>query len=154
MTDDLDRRFLAAAIRLGAGALGTTWPNPAVGAIVVKDGAVVGRGRTAPGGRPHAEPLALCEAGEAARGATLYVSLEPCAHQGRAGPCADAIIAAGRARVVAAIADPDPRVAGQGFAAAAGGGRRGRDRAPRERGAARACRASAARAKQAGRTLR
>src|SRR5688572_1561442 len=105
-----DRRFLAAALRLGAGALGTTWPNPAVGAIVVKDGMVIGRGRTAPGGRPHAEALALAEAGEAARGATLYVSLEPCSHQGRGPPCTDAVIAAGIAHVVAPIADPDPRV--------------------------------------------
>ena len=115
MAEELDRRFLAAAIRLGAGGLGTTWPNPAVGAILVKDGKVVGRGRTAPGGRPHGEAVALAEAGEAARGATIYVSLEPCAHYGRAGPCADAIVAAGVARVVAPSADPDPRVAGQGF---------------------------------------
>jgi diaminohydroxyphosphoribosylaminopyrimidine deaminase/5-amino-6-(5-phosphoribosylamino)uracil reductase len=116
MTESLDRRFMAAAIRLGACANGSTWPNPAVGAVVVKDGSVVGRGRTAPGGRPHGEAMALAAAGEAARGATVYVSLEPCAHQGRAGPCADAIIAAGVARVVAAIADPDPRVHGKGFA--------------------------------------
>jgi diaminohydroxyphosphoribosylaminopyrimidine deaminase/5-amino-6-(5-phosphoribosylamino)uracil reductase len=114
-TAELDRRFLAAAIRLGAGALGTTSPNPAVGAIVVKDGTVVGRGRTAPGGRPHGETLALAEAGTAARGATLYVSLEPCAHHGRTPPCADAVIAAGIARVVAPSSDPDPRVAGRGF---------------------------------------
>jgi len=115
MADELDSRLLAAAIRLGAGALGTAWPNPAVGAIVVKDGKVVGRGRTAPGGRPHGEPLALAEAGEAARGATLYVSLEPCSHFGRTPPCTDAILAAGIARVVAPMTDPDPRVAGRGF---------------------------------------
>ncbi len=115
MTEALDRRFMAAAIRLGASANGTTWPNPAVGAIIVKDGVVVARGHTARGGRPHGEAAALAEAGGAARGATIYVSLEPCSHQGRAGPCADAIIAAGAARVVAAGVDPDPRVAGSGL---------------------------------------
>lgn len=115
MGDELDRRFMAAAVRLGASANGSTWPNPAVGAIVVKDGIVVGHGRTARGGRPHAEPIALAMAGDAARGATLYVSLEPCAHRGRAGPCADAIIAAGIGRVVAAMSDPDPRTAGAGL---------------------------------------
>lgn len=113
--NELDRRFMAAAIRLGAGALGATWPNPAVGAIVVKDGKVLGRGRTALGGRPHGEPQALAEAGAATRGATLYVSLEPCSHHGRTPPCADAIIAAGVTRVVAALADRNPLVAGQGF---------------------------------------
>ena len=112
---EFDRRMLAAAIRLGAGARGTTAPNPAVGAILIKDGIVVGRGRTAPGGRPHGERLALTEAGAAARGATLYVSLEPCAHHGRTPPCADAVIASGVSRVVAPSADPDPRVVGQGF---------------------------------------
>jgi diaminohydroxyphosphoribosylaminopyrimidine deaminase/5-amino-6-(5-phosphoribosylamino)uracil reductase len=115
MSDELDRRFLAAAIRLGASALGTTWPNPAVGAIVVKHGKVLGRGRTAPGGRPHAEPLALAQAGERVRGATLYVSLEPCSHHGKTPPCADAVIAAGVARVVAAMEDPNPNVAGEGL---------------------------------------
>lgn len=115
MPEELDRRFLAAAIRLGAGMLGATWPNPAVGAIVVKDGAVIGRGRTALGGRPHGEALALAEAGRAARGATLYVSLEPCSHVGRGPPCADAVVAAGISRVVAPFADSDPRVAGNGF---------------------------------------
>jgi diaminohydroxyphosphoribosylaminopyrimidine deaminase/5-amino-6-(5-phosphoribosylamino)uracil reductase len=113
--DELDRRFMAVAIRLGAGGLGTTWPNPSVGAIVVKNGRVVGCGRTAPGGRPHGETLALAEAGAAARGATLYVSLEPCSHHGRTPPCTDAIIAAGVGRIVAAITDPNPLVAGQGF---------------------------------------
>jgi diaminohydroxyphosphoribosylaminopyrimidine deaminase/5-amino-6-(5-phosphoribosylamino)uracil reductase len=115
MTEALDRRFTAAAIALGASGLGTTWPNPAVGAILVKDGRVVGRGRTQRGGRPHAEVQALAMAGEGARGATLYVSLEPCAHHGRTPPCADAIAAAGVARVVAPIVDPDPRVCGKGF---------------------------------------
>jgi diaminohydroxyphosphoribosylaminopyrimidine deaminase/5-amino-6-(5-phosphoribosylamino)uracil reductase len=112
----LDRRFLAAAIRLGGSARGRTWPNPAVGAIVVKDGKVVGRGRTGTGGKPHGEPQALAQAGAAARGATLYVSLEPCDHFGKTPPCTDAILAAGIARVVAASGDPDPRVAGRGFA--------------------------------------
>jgi len=115
MADELDRRFMAAAIRLAASANGITSPNPAVGAIVVKDGVVVGRGRTARGGRPHAEAVALAMAGEAARGATLYSSLEPCAHRGRAGPCADAIVTAGVSRVVAAVDDPDPRTSGAGF---------------------------------------
>jgi diaminohydroxyphosphoribosylaminopyrimidine deaminase / 5-amino-6-(5-phosphoribosylamino)uracil reductase len=119
MPDDitaLDERFTAAAIRLGAGALGTTWPNPAVGAIVVRDGIVVARGRTGGGGTPHGETLALAAAGEVARGATLYVSLEPCAHHGRTPPCSEAVCAAGIARVVAPIEDADPRVAGRGFA--------------------------------------
>ncbi|MGH6925895.1 MAG: bifunctional diaminohydroxyphosphoribosylaminopyrimidine deaminase/5-amino-6-(5-phosphoribosylamino)uracil reductase RibD [Propylenella sp.] len=115
MTEALDRRFVAAAIGLGAGALGTAWPNPAVGAILVKDGRVVGRGRTGRAGRPHGEALALAMAGEEARGATLYVSLEPCAHFGKTPPCADAIVAAGVSRVVTTISDPDPRVAGRGF---------------------------------------
>jgi diaminohydroxyphosphoribosylaminopyrimidine deaminase / 5-amino-6-(5-phosphoribosylamino)uracil reductase len=122
MTDALDRRFMAAAIGLGAGGLGTTWPNPAVGAILVKNGRVVGRGRTAQGGRPHAETLALAMAGEAARGATLYVSLEPCSHHGRTPPCADAVVAARVARVVAPIADPNPEVAGRGFERLRGAG--------------------------------
>lgn len=115
MADELDRRFMAAAIRLGQGALGATWPNPAVGAIVVREGRVVGRCRTARGGRPHAEVIALAEAGEKSAGATLYVSLEPCSHHGRTPPCADAILKAGVHRVVAPLADPDPRVSGKGF---------------------------------------
>ena len=104
------------ALALGRRGLGRTWPNPAVGAVVVKDGVIVGRGWTQPGGRPHAEPEALKRAGEAARGATLYVTLEPCSHFGKSPPCADAIIAAGIVRVVASIEDPNPEVAGQGFA--------------------------------------
>jgi diaminohydroxyphosphoribosylaminopyrimidine deaminase/5-amino-6-(5-phosphoribosylamino)uracil reductase len=111
-----DRRFMQLALTLGRRGLGRTWPNPAVGAVVVKDGIIVGRGWTQPGGRPHAEPVALREAGEAARGATLYVTLEPCSHFGRSPPCSDAVIAAGISRVVAAIEDPNPLVAGQGFA--------------------------------------
>lgn len=112
---DEDRRWMQAALNLGERSLGLAAPNPSVGAILVKDGAVVGRGVTAPGGRPHAERIALREAGEAARGATLYVTLEPCAHYGATPPCADALIEAGVARVVTAIADPNPEVAGQGL---------------------------------------
>ena len=111
-----DQRFMALALSLGRRGLGRTWPNPAVGAVVVKDGVIVGRGWTQPGGRPHAEPEALSRAGEAARGATLYVTLEPCSHVGKSPPCADAIIAAGISRVVSAIEDPNPEVAGQGHA--------------------------------------
>jgi diaminohydroxyphosphoribosylaminopyrimidine deaminase/5-amino-6-(5-phosphoribosylamino)uracil reductase len=111
-----DQRFMQLALTLGRRGQGRTWPNPAVGAVVVKDGVIVGRGWTQPGGRPHAEPEALARAGEAARGATLYVTLEPCSHVGKSPPCADAIIAAGVARVVSAIEDPNPEVAGQGHA--------------------------------------
>jgi diaminohydroxyphosphoribosylaminopyrimidine deaminase/5-amino-6-(5-phosphoribosylamino)uracil reductase len=111
-----DRRFMALALTLGRRGLGNTWPNPAVGAVVVKDGVLVGRGWTQPGGRPHAEVEALRRAGDAAVGATLYVTLEPCSHFGRSPPCADAVIAAGIARVVSAIEDPNPEVAGQGHA--------------------------------------
>jgi diaminohydroxyphosphoribosylaminopyrimidine deaminase / 5-amino-6-(5-phosphoribosylamino)uracil reductase len=111
-----DRRFMQLALALGRRGQGRTWPNPAVGAVVLKDGVIVGRGWTQPGGRPHAEPEALARAGEAARGATLYVTLEPCSHVGKSPPCADAIIAAGIARVVSAIEDPNPEVAGQGHA--------------------------------------
>jgi len=111
-----DQRFMQLALALGRRGLGRTWPNPAVGAVVVKDGVIVGRGWTQPGGRPHAEPEALGRAGEAARGATLYVTLEPCSHFGKSPPCADAIVAAGIARVVSAIEDPNPEVAGQGHA--------------------------------------
>src|ERR1700692_4677375 len=111
-----DRRFMQLALTLGRRGQGRTWPNPAVGAVVVKDGIIVGRGWTQAGGRPHAEPEALRRAGEAARGATLYVTLEPCSHFGRSPPCADAVIAAGIARVVSAVEDPHPEVAGQGHA--------------------------------------
>ena len=113
-----ETRFMRLALALGRRNLGRTWPNPSVGAVVVAGAAgqerIVGQGATAPGGRPHAEPLALEMAGAAARGATLYVTLEPCSHHGRTPPCTDAIIASGVARVVTAIADPDPRVAGRG----------------------------------------
>jgi len=107
---------MALALTLGRRGLGRTWPNPAVGAVIVKDGIIVGRGWTQPGGRPHAEVEALRRAGEAARGATLYVTLEPCSHYGKSPPCADAIVAVGLARVVSAIEDPNPEVAGQGHA--------------------------------------
>ena len=115
-TKEIDRRFMQLALTLGQRGLGRTWPNPAVGAVVVKDGVILGRGWTQPGGRPHAEPEALRRSGDAARGATLYVTLEPCSHFGKSPPCADAIIAAGLSRVVAAIEDPNPEVAGNGFA--------------------------------------
>jgi len=113
---DDDARWMDAALAFGRRGLGLTAPNPSVGALLVKDGAVVGRGVTQPGGRPHAERRALDEAGAAARGATLYVTLEPCAHHGVTPPCAEAIVAAGVARVVSALDDPDPRVAGNGHA--------------------------------------
>jgi diaminohydroxyphosphoribosylaminopyrimidine deaminase / 5-amino-6-(5-phosphoribosylamino)uracil reductase len=112
--DDDDARFMALALMLGRRGLGRTWPNPAVGAVVVKDGLVVGRGWTQPGGRPHAETEALARAGVAARSATLYVTLEPCSHHGMTPPCTDAIVAAGIARVVSALVDPNPMVAGAG----------------------------------------
>ena len=100
---------MRAALALARRGLGVCWPNPSVGCVIVHNGRVVGRGTTAPGGRPHAEPLALAMAGEAARGATAYVTLEPCSHHGRTPPCADALIAAGVARVVIASRDVDPR---------------------------------------------
>jgi len=111
-----DQRFMTLALTLGRRGQGRTRPNPAVGAVVVKDGVIVGRGWTQPSGRPHAEVEALRRAGDAARGATLYVTLEPCSHLGKSPPCADAVIAAGIARVVSAIEDPNPEVAGQGHA--------------------------------------
>jgi diaminohydroxyphosphoribosylaminopyrimidine deaminase / 5-amino-6-(5-phosphoribosylamino)uracil reductase len=113
---DEDLRWMEAALNLGSRSLGLTAPNPAVGAILVKEGAVVGRGATAPRGRPHAEPIAIERAGEAARDGTLYVTLEPCSHHGVSPPCADAIIKAGVARVVSAMEDPNPEVAGRGHA--------------------------------------
>ena len=109
-----DLRFMQLALALGRRGLGNTWPNPAVGAVVVHDGVIVGRGWTLPGGRPHAETEALRRAGDAARGATLYVTLEPCSHHGKTPPCADAILAAGVSRVVSALEDPNPEVAGEG----------------------------------------
>ncbi len=119
---DEDKRWMAAALTLGERSLGLAAPNPSVGAILVKDGVVVGRGVTAPGGRPHGERIALAQAGDAARGATLYVTLEPCSHFGRSPPCADAVIEAGVARVVSAMEDPNPEVRGEGHARLRGAG--------------------------------
>jgi diaminohydroxyphosphoribosylaminopyrimidine deaminase/5-amino-6-(5-phosphoribosylamino)uracil reductase len=116
----VDARFMALALTLGRRGLGRTWPNPSVGAVIVSyDGGVpvvVGRGVTQAGGRPHAETEAVRRAGARAKGATLYVTLEPCSHHGKTPPCADAIVAAGVKRVVSAIEDPNPEVAGQGHA--------------------------------------
>ncbi len=109
-----DARYMELALSLGRRGLGNTWPNPAVGAVIVKDGDILGRGWTQPGGRPHAEVEALRRAKKLAQGATMYVTLEPCSHQGKSPPCADAIIRAGIARVVSAMEDPNPEVAGQG----------------------------------------
>ncbi len=108
--------MMRAALALARRSLGRTWPNPAVGCVIVKDGKVVGRGRTRDGGRPHAEIDALNQAGEAARGATVYVTLEPCSHFGKSPPCADALVKAGVAKVVSAMEDPNPKVNGQGHA--------------------------------------
>ena len=116
MTPAQDRRWMQLALMIGRRGQGRVWPNPAVGCVVVQGGRVIGRGRTADGGRPHAEVVALSQAGVCAKGATAYVTLEPCAHQGQTGPCSAALIAAGVARVVVACTDPDPRVAGQGLA--------------------------------------
>ena len=110
-----DWRYMAAALALAERGLGNVWPNPAVGCVIVKGGRVVGRGWTQPGGRPHAESEALRRAGAAAKGATAYVTLEPCAHHGKTPPCAEALIEAGISRLVAAMADPDSRVSGRGF---------------------------------------
>ncbi len=118
-----DSRWLAATAALAARARPLSRPNPAVGAIIVRDGCVVGRGWTGTGGRPHAEAAALESAGEAARGAALYVTLEPCAHQSPRGPsCADLVAASGLARVIVGCEDPDPRTAGQGIARIAAAG--------------------------------
>ena len=104
-----DARHMERALELGRRGLGNTWPNPAVGCVIVQQDKVVGEGWTQPGGRPHAETEALARAGKAAQGATAYVSLEPCAHHGQTPPCAGALINAGVARVVCALGDPDPR---------------------------------------------
>ena len=106
---------MAGALALAERGLGAVWPNPAVGCVLVQGGRIVGRGWTQPGGRPHAESEALRRAGAGAKGATAYVTLEPCAHHGKTPPCADALIEAGVTRLVAAMKDPDPRVSGQGF---------------------------------------
>src|SRR5438445_8163353 len=117
MTSAQDARFMALALALGRRGLGRTWPNPAVGAVIARDSVIIGRGWTQPGGRPHAETEALRRAGAAAHGATAYVTLEPCSHWGKTPPCADALIAAGLRRLVIALEDPDPRVAGSGIGA-------------------------------------
>ncbi|WP_267875961.1 bifunctional diaminohydroxyphosphoribosylaminopyrimidine deaminase/5-amino-6-(5-phosphoribosylamino)uracil reductase RibD [Microvirga alba] len=113
-----DERFMRLAVTLGERNLGLTWPNPSVGCVVVDESGgtpiIIAQGATQPGGRPHAERVALVAAGERARGATLYVSLEPCSHHGKSPPCIDAVIASGIARVVSALEDPDDRVAGLG----------------------------------------
>jgi len=112
-----DEDHMAQALTLARRGLGTTWPNPSVGCVVVAaSGEIVGRGVTAPGGRPHAEAVALQRAGARASEGTLYVTLEPCAHEGRGAACADVIVATGLARVVVAMGDPDPRTAGHGLA--------------------------------------
>jgi len=108
-------RFMALALSLGRRGQGATWPNPAVGCVIVNHGRIVGRGWTQPGGRPHAETEALSQAGDLAKNATVYVTLEPCAHHGQTPPCAEALIAAGVARVIVATDDTDPRVSGQGI---------------------------------------
>lgn len=117
-----DAGFMRVALGLARRCLGRVWPNPAVGCVLVAGGRVVGRGATGDSGRPHAEAIALARAGDAARGATAYVTLEPCAHTGRTPPCTEALIAAGVARVVIAHQDPDPRVNGRGIAALRGAG--------------------------------
>lgn len=104
------------ALQLAARSLGRVWPNPAVGCVLVNAGRIVGRGFTQPGGRPHAERMALDQAGDRARGAVAYVTLEPCAHHGKTPPCAEGLIAGGVSRVFSALTDPDPRVAGKGHA--------------------------------------
>jgi diaminohydroxyphosphoribosylaminopyrimidine deaminase/5-amino-6-(5-phosphoribosylamino)uracil reductase len=111
-----DVRWMRTALALARRGLGAVWPNPAVGCVIINEGRTVGRGWTQPGGRPHAETEALRRAGQAARGATAYISLEPCCHWGQTPPCADALIDAGVGRVVVGIKDPDPRVAGNGIA--------------------------------------
>lgn len=114
LTTDLGH--MAAALGLARRGLGSVWPNPSVGCVLVNQGRVAGRGRTASGGRPHAETEALAQAGDLARGATAYVTLEPCSHHGKTPPCAEALIKAGVSRIVAATEDPDPRVSGRGLA--------------------------------------
>jgi diaminohydroxyphosphoribosylaminopyrimidine deaminase/5-amino-6-(5-phosphoribosylamino)uracil reductase len=113
---ETDARYMQLALTLGRRGLGNVWPNPAVGAVIVKDGLILARGWTQDGGRPHAEVEALRRAKKSAQGATLYVTLEPCSHQGKTPPCADAIVKAGIARVISAMEDPNPEVAGRGHA--------------------------------------
>ena len=116
LATDLDTRHMRHALALASRGLGNVAPNPAVGCVIVADGVIVGRGWTQPGGRPHAEAEALKQAGNAAKGATAYVTLEPCAHTGKTPPCAEALVAAGVAHVFVAVTDPDERTSGQGIA--------------------------------------
>ena len=111
-----DRSYMQLALRLAHRGLGSNWPNPSVGCIIVKDNKIIGRGWTGQGGRPHAEHLALLQAGKNAAGATVYVTLEPCSHHGETPPCVDALISAKVKQVVVAIIDPDKRVSGKGLA--------------------------------------
>ena len=115
MTAVNDERYMTLALNLGQRGKGNVWPNPAVGCVIVKDGRIVGRGWTQPGGRPHAEVIALRQAGSLAHSATAYVTLEPCSHHGATGPCAEALVAAGIRRCVVAVTDPDLRVTGAGL---------------------------------------
>lgn len=119
---EADRQHMTHALAMASRGLGRTWPNPAVGCVIVNGGRIVGRGWTQLGGRPHAETMALAQAGALARGATAYVTLEPCAHHGKTSPCAEALIAVGVTRVVSALTDPDPRVSGKGHAMLAAAG--------------------------------
>ncbi|MCB1680657.1 MAG: bifunctional diaminohydroxyphosphoribosylaminopyrimidine deaminase/5-amino-6-(5-phosphoribosylamino)uracil reductase RibD [Rhodospirillales bacterium] len=112
---DTDRRHMLAALHMARRGLGRVWPNPSVGCVIIKDGRMVGTARTANGGRPHAETLALQQAGQEAKGAVVYVTLEPCAHEGATPPCVDALIRAEVKRVVIGTVDPDPRTAGKGI---------------------------------------
>jgi len=112
---DEDSKYMRRALRLAARAAGRTSPNPMVGTVIVRGDTIVGEGYHRAAGEPHAEVSALNKAGDDARGATLYTTLEPCAHHGRTPPCVDAILAAGVRRVVAAMRDPDPRTDGKGF---------------------------------------
>src|SRR4051812_17177278 len=116
-SSEFDAHMMAIALRMAERGLGATAPNPSVGAVIANEatGEIIARGTTARGGRPHAETIAINTAGDRARGATIYVTLEPCSHTGATGPCADAIVAAGLRRAVVAIEDPDPRVSGRGL---------------------------------------
>lgn len=123
MSREDDAAFMDHALALGRRGLGQVWPNPAVGCVIVREGRIVGRGWTMPGGRPHAEAVALTQAGDSAQGASVFVTLEPCAHVSTRGPaCADLLISAGVVRVVSALQDPDPRTAGYGHARLRGAG--------------------------------
>ena len=113
---NFDQALMERALGLAREVRGHVWPNPPVGCVIIKDGKVVGEAATHPGGRPHAEQKAIDQAGQSAKGATLYVTLEPCCHWGKTPPCVDAIIDAGISRVVCPVQDPDPRVNGGGFA--------------------------------------